>query len=43
MYDYVVIDSLAEDGYHEASGYFEGFDPEDVWGLIIASLGGYSW
>jgi hypothetical protein len=30
MYKYVVIDSLAEDGYHEASNYCGGFDPGDA-------------
>jgi hypothetical protein len=30
MYNYVVIDSFAEDGYHETSDYCEGFDPGDA-------------
>jgi hypothetical protein len=41
MYNYAVIDSLAEDRYRKASGYCGGFESGDVWGLI-ASLGGYS-
>jgi hypothetical protein len=30
MYNYVVIDSLAKDGYCEASSYYGGFDPGDA-------------
>jgi hypothetical protein len=41
MNSYVVIDSLAKDGYCEASSYVGGFDLGDVRGHI-ASLNGYS-
>jgi hypothetical protein len=30
MYNYVIIDNLAKDRCHEASGYHEGFDPGDT-------------
>jgi hypothetical protein len=30
MYNYVVIDSLIEDGYSEASGYLGGFNLGDA-------------
>jgi hypothetical protein len=42
IYDYDVIDSLAEDGYRKAFTSYRGFDLGDAWGLI-ASLGRYSW
>jgi hypothetical protein len=42
MYNYVVIDSLAENGYREVFGYSGRFDLGDAWELI-ASIGGYSW
>ena len=42
MYNYIVMDSLAEDGYREASGYYGGFNLGDAWRLI-ASLIEYSW
>jgi hypothetical protein len=42
MYNYAVIDSLAEDGYREASNYCGGFDLGDARGFIV-SLSGYSW
>jgi hypothetical protein len=30
MYNYILINSLAEDRYHEASSYYEGFDQRDA-------------
>ena len=30
MYNYAIIDSLAEDGYREASDYSGGFNPGDA-------------
>ena len=30
IYNYSVIDNLAEDGYHETSGYLGRFDSKDA-------------